>query len=81
MAKKTTEQEPCAEVRCPIYEMMQYLCGKDTVGSKVLEHLSNARTEVLLGIRELIDARIEELQKKKPESGGKSKRIKVTEKS
>ncbi|MFW6163938.1 MAG: hypothetical protein ACODAJ_14305 [Planctomycetota bacterium] len=88
MAKKTTknttkqknDEEPCAELRCPIYEMMQCLCGKDTVGSRVLEHLENAHKEVLLGIREVIDARIEELDKDKPASSGKARRIKVTEK-
>lgn len=77
MAKQA--EESC-EVKCPVYELMQCLCGKDTVGSKMLEHFDNARVEVLLGIRELLDSRIEELQKK-PKSGSGSRRIKVTEKA
>ncbi|MFC1806623.1 hypothetical protein ACFL09_06575 [Planctomycetota bacterium] len=77
MAKTTDES---CETKCPIYELMECLCGKDTAGSKVLEHFNNARVEVLLGVRELIDGRIEELQKK-PKSGKRSRRIKVTEKA
>ena len=81
MAKKTDDEDVC-EAKCPILELMRCLCGKDTAGSRAIEHLNNAHVEVLLGIRELLDARIEELQKK----GGKdkpahSRRIKVTEKA
>ena len=76
MAKQT--EESC-DVKCPIYELMQCLCGRDTAGSKMVEHLNNAHVEVLMGIRELIDSRIDELQKKP--KGGRSRRIKVTEKA
>jgi len=81
MAKKTDDEDVC-EVKCPIFELLRCLCGKDTAGSRALEHLNSAQVEVLLGIRELLDARIDELQKK----GGKgkparSRRIKVTEKA
>ena len=77
MAKK---DEAGCEVQCPVYELLQCLCGKETVGTKVLEHFNNARVEALLGIRALIDGRIEQIQKK-PKAAGRSRRIKVTEKA
>ena len=77
MAKHT---EQGCDVTCPIYELLQSLCGKEGPGSKMLEHFNNARVEVLLGVRELIDSRIEELQKQ-PKAGRRSRRIKVTEKA
>ena len=74
MAKQA--EEPC-EVKCPIYDLIQCVCGKHKAGSKVMEHLNSAKVEVLMAVRSVIDARIDELQKKASPSGG-SRRIKVT---
>jgi len=74
MAKQA--EEPC-EVKCPIYDLVQSLCGKNKVGSQMMEHLNNAKVEVLLAVRSVIDARIDDL-KAKPKPGGGSRRIKVT---
>ena len=74
MAKQA--EEPC-EVKCPIYDLVQSLCGKNKVGSEVMDHLNNAKVEVLMAVRSVIDARIEDI-KAKPKQGTGSRRIKVT---
>jgi len=79
MAKKA--EESCT-VNCPIYDLIQCVWGKNKPASKVAEHLSNARVEVLLAVRSMIDSRIEELRgKAKAKAGGRTRRIKVTEKN
>jgi hypothetical protein len=74
MAKK--ENEP-VEVRCPVYGLLEKLAGACSCPSEFLEHVKNAKVEMLLAVRSLIDQRIETLRKP-PEKKQGSKRIKVT---
>jgi hypothetical protein len=76
MAKK--ESEAC-EVRCPVYEVLQHLCGKGKCATPFFDHLKNAKVELLMAVRSLIDTRIDELRKKSKEREG-AQRIKITEK-
>ena len=76
MAKKANERP---EIKCPVYELLEKLCGKGKSSTKFVEHLKNAHVEVLLALRGLIDERIEHVRgEAKPQ--GRSRRIKVTEK-
>lgn len=76
MAKKPDERP---EFRCPIYELLEKLCGKKKFSSEFVEHLEKAHVEVLLAVRSLIDQRVEHLRRG-PGSKPQSRRIKVTEK-
>ena len=76
MAKQADERP---ELKCPIYELLEKLCGKGKRSTKFAEHLKNAHVEVLLAIRDLIDERIEQVRAKATPKG-RSRRIKVSEK-
>lgn len=75
MPKQPSESR---EFRCPVYEVLDRLCGKGKCASEFVEHLTKAHVEVLLAVRSLIDQRVEHLTRE-----GKAKphaqRIKVTE--
>ncbi|MFP4058483.1 MAG: hypothetical protein ACLF0G_16575 [Candidatus Brocadiia bacterium] len=76
MAKRQSEP---VEARCPVYRVLERLCGEGE-RSEFVDHLRNARVEMLLAVRSLIDRRIEELKAKPAKkSAGKSrsKRIEV----
>jgi len=76
MAKKPAE-EP--EVQCPVYQMLQAFGAKGKVGSQFVQHVKNAKVEILLAVRSLIDHRIEQLRSQaRPRPS--SRRIKVSEK-
>jgi len=77
MAKQAGERP---EIRCPVYELLEKLSGKGKGCADFVDHLKKAHVEVLLAIRGLIDERVEQLQKKGNPKGGRSRRIKVTEK-
>lgn len=74
MAKSGSEP---AEVRCPLYALLEALCNKRAACGEFVEHLQNARVELLLAVRSLIDRRIARLREK-PRGGARSRRIKVT---
>ncbi len=78
MAKKKSEDEG-VEFTCPLYTLFKELCGRRGCPSEFLDHLRNARVELLMAVRSLIDKRIEDLRAKPKPSG--ARKIKVTEKA
>ena len=73
MAKKGNEE---GEVRCPLSELFDALCGKESAAGEFVQHLRNARVEVLLAVRGLIDRKIEKLRSKSSPSP-KARKIEV----
>ncbi len=76
MAKRNEGQE--GQFVCPLYALLKELCGRPSCPSEFLEHVRNARVELLLAVRSLIDKRVEQLRQKAKPSG--ARKIKVTEK-
>lgn len=76
MAKKEAERE----VRCPLCELFDTMtAGCDRMRSSTFaQHLRNARKEVLLAVRSVIDERIDSLGKQS-KTKPRSRKIKVTE--
>jgi len=54
----TEERKEICEI-CPLYRLLSRVVGSEAVG-----HLRQARKEVLLALRSMLDARIEALEKK-----------------
>lgn len=76
MAKKNSDDD--GGIKCPVCELLDALCAKcgRLRSSEFAQHLRNARTEVLMAVRSIINERIEALKDQgapKP----RSRRIKV----
>jgi hypothetical protein len=75
MAKKGNDG---GEARCPIADLFDALCGKRAGAGEFVQHLRNARVELLLAVRGLIDRKIEKLRSKQG-GGSKARKIEVKE--
>ena len=75
MAKQGNEP---GEVKCPLYQLLDALCGRRAACGEFATHLRNARVELLLAVRSLIDRRIDALRGQ-PKAAPRASRIKVTE--
>jgi len=77
MAKQATERR---EFQCPVYEILDRLCGKGKRPSEFADHIRKAQVELLLAVRSVLDRQIDALSGEGKEKA-KARRIKVTEKS
>jgi len=68
MAEKKSKEE---RVVCPVGIFLTDLEKAFGRKSPFYEHITRARVEFLKGVRSLLDDRIEHLEKKRAESGGK----------
>ena len=73
MAKKENDD---GDVTCPLADLFEALCGKRSAAGEFVQHLRNARVELLLAVRGLIDRKIEKLRSKSSPSP-KSRKIEV----
>ncbi len=73
MAKKESDE---GEVSCPLAGLFEALCGKRSAAGEFVQHLRNARIELLLAVRGLIDRKIEKLRSKS-EPSPKARKIEV----
>ena len=80
MPKKKTEKKNDDKYRCycPLCKFMEMLEEKrDKEKPEFVKHFFNAHKEVLLGLREMIDWKIEKIEEKAKPKG--SKRVKKVE--
>ena len=74
MAKKQPEPEP---LECPLRKFFDCLRGKGKRFDTFRQHVKQARIEMLLAFRSLIDRRIDDLKQPADASKGRTTKIEV----
>ncbi|MEW6358243.1 MAG: hypothetical protein AB1696_18055 [Planctomycetota bacterium] len=77
MAKKKAEGK--RTLTCPLCMMMEAMGDCVERHEGFVKHMRNARIEFLQGIRSVIDAHIEDLEKKNKSGAGSYKKVEVTD--